>query len=172
MKKTFIAIISAFLTLIVGCKEPTVESMTVTATAVGRAAALVVNETGIDAKTRETIVDVLGTVAKVTPAPGQSFEDAWTPVVNETVDKMVADGKISDTQGVLVKSAFSVIVKGLDYIFTVRYPKAKEYEDLVTAAITGFSNGFLEVFKVEPTKTVSSATIDFDKEAFEYLKKR
>ena len=36
MKKTFIAIISAFLTLIVGCKEPTVESMTVTATAVGR----------------------------------------------------------------------------------------------------------------------------------------
>lgn len=45
-------------------------------------------------------------VAEVTPAADQSFTDAWTPVAEEVIAKLVADGKITDAQATIVKMAF------------------------------------------------------------------
>lgn len=131
-----------------GCKAlPTAEVMKSTATSIGYAAGLVANETKIDDKARNTIVDIVNEVAKVVPAKGQKFEDAWTPVAKEIVAKLVADGKIDEGVGTISLAAFGIAVKGIDYIFDVRYQKAREYEELVSASVSGFTEGFLAAFK-------------------------
>lgn len=131
-----------------GCKSlPTAEVMKSTATSIGYAAGLVANETKIDDKARNTIVDIVNEVAKVVPAKGQTFEDAWTPVAKEIVAKLIAEGKIDEGIGTISLAAFGIAVKGIDYIFDVRYPKAREYEELVAAAVSGFTEGFLAAFK-------------------------
>ena len=164
------AIAAAAVVFCAGCKElPTPETMKKTATAVGVAAGLVANETPINDKARNTIVAIMGEVARVSPKEGQSFEDAWTPVAKEVVAKLIADGKIDQGIGTISLAAFSIAVKGLDYLFDVRYPKAKQYEELVTAAVSGFTDGFLSVFK--PVNDEKSAQkYKADEAAYKWLK--
>ena len=119
MKKYLSAMVAsaaAVMTLMfTGCKSvPTPEVMKSTATAVGAAAGLVANETKIDDKTRNAVISIVEEVAKVTPAQGQSFEAAWTPVAKEVVAKLIADGKLDEGQGQLALIAFSVAAKGID----------------------------------------------------------
>lgn len=152
-----------------GCKSlPTAEAMNTTATSIGYAAGLVANETKIDDKARNTIVEIVTEVSKVVPAKGQSFEEAWTPVAKELVAKSIAEGKIDDGIGVVSLAAFGVAVKGIDYIFDVRYPKAREYGELVAAAMSGFTDGFLTTFK--PVNDARGKTLEPDKEALKWLK--
>lgn len=152
-----------------GCKNlPTADVMESTASSIGVAAGLVANETKIDDKARNTIVEIVNEVSRVVPSKGQSFEDAWTPVAKELVAKLIADGKIDEGIGTVSLAAFGVAVKGIDYIFTVRYPKAKEYEELVAAAVKGFTTGFLTVFK--PANDTKGKKIEADKEALKWLK--
>ena len=152
-----------------GCKNlPTADVMESTASSIGVAAGLVANETKIDDKARNTIVEIVNEVSRVVPGKGQTFEDAWTPVAKELVAKLIADGKIDEGIGTVSLAAFGVAVKGIDYIFTVRYPKAKEYEELVAAAVKGFTNGFLTVFK--PVNDTKGKQIEADKEALKWLK--
>ena len=120
---------------------------------------------------RNTVVAIMEEVARVTPKQGQSFEEAWTPVAKEIVAKLIAEGKIDDGIGNISLAAFSIAVKGLDYIFTVRYPKAKEYEELVNAAVTGFTEGFLTIFKPVDAENVKGANAPKpDEEALKWLK--
>lgn len=58
-------------------------------------------------------------------------------------------------------------MKGIDYIFDVKYPKAKEAKELVDAAVRGFTSGFLSVF----SDTVKAGKLDYDKDAYKYLTK-
>ena len=173
MKKTIITLLAAACMAFVGCdREPTPAQMEATADAVGRAAGYVANQTKIDEKSRAVTIEIMTKAADVTPTNNQSFAEAWTPIAKETTDKLVAEGKLDAGQAVLVLCSFDVACKGLDYLVTVRYPKVKKYENLMSAAVKGFTGGFLEVFKPANAKLMSAEKdTKYDKEAYEYLLK-
>ena len=170
MKKILMAIVEALTFVIVGCKPVnSVENMETTATAVGKAAGYVANQTKIDDNSRAVVIDIMTKASVIVPTNDQKFVDAWSPIAKEITGKLVADGKINEAQSALINGAFGVACKGLDYLVTVRYPNAKNVENLVSAAVKGFTSGFLTVFK--PTNGMLSAHADdtYDKEAYEYL---
>ena len=167
MKKMTIGLLAAALAVVVGCK-PTVEQMKTTATAVGYAAGLVANETPIKDDARNAIVEILGDVRSCVPAEGQTFSDAWTPVIKSKVAEFVASGKIDAATGELVTAAAVMAAKGVDYLFDVRYPDARQYEELVAAGVSGAVDGFLAAFKPVNAKLVAQ---EYDKKAYEYFKK-
>ena len=170
MKKIVLTIIAAFAMLFTGCdKDPTVEEMAATATAVGKAAGFVANQTKIDDKSRAVVIEIVTKASSVVPEKDQSFADAWTPIAKEVTDKLVKEGKIDEGQSVLINGAFAVACRGLDYLVSVRYPKAKKYENLVSAGVKGFTGGFLEVFKPSNSAVSALKDGDYDKEAYEYL---
>lgn len=173
IKKIAMAVAVAGIVVCTGCKAlPTPDVMKSTANAVGIAAGLVANETPINDKARNTIVEIMNEVSRVVPKAGQSFEDAWTPVAKEVVAKLIAEGKIDEGIGAIALGAFGIAVKGIDYLFDVRYPKAKEYEELVAAAVSGFTEGFLTVFKpVNDAKGNVDLAAKADKDAMKWLKK-
>ena len=173
MKKIMIALAAALTLAFTGCKTPpTVETMYNTSLAVGYSAAVVANQIQMETEVRNTIVDVINIVHTTVPKVNETFEQAWMPIAERHIQILVEEGTITAAQGSLVKAGFVVVVKGLDYIF-VRYPKAKEVEELVKAAIDGFSTGFLEVFR--PEDCTDSCEIKgvgkvIDMEAYRWIK--
>ena len=165
MKKTMIGMLAFALAFVTGCK-PTVEQMKATATAVGYAAGVVANETPIKDNARNAIVEVLGEVRGCVPAEGQSFADAWEPVIKEKVAALVKAGKIDAATGELVTMVALIAAKGVDYLFDVRFPSARQYEELVAAGVSGAVDGFLAAFK-----PVNKATeVEYDKDAYKWFK--
>lgn len=176
MKKIIFSALAAAAVL-TGCKSiPSVDSMEKTSKAVGVATALVANKVKMTEDQCEAIVYIVGQVKSTVPASGQSFEAAWTPIAKANVQKLVSEGKLTAVEGEVVLTAFSVVVKGVDYIFYVRYPKAKQYEELTRAAVKGFCEGFLAYFDCEGCSdcTLRAAkdqdVVDCD--AYEYLQAR
>lgn len=155
----------------VGCKSlPTSESMYTTTHAIGVATGMVANGTEIDDASRNAVCDIVNEVAKCIPDTNETFSAAWTPIAKEHTDKLIAEGKLSTTQGVLVMQAFSIAVSGIDYVFEVRYPNAKQYKELVSASVNGFTDGFLTVFKSVDVSNQRGRSVIFDIEAYEWLK--
>jgi len=166
MKKTILAMAFAAVAMFTGCK-PTAEQIKTTATAIGYAAGLVANETPIKDDARNTLVEVLGEVRGCVPAEGQSFAEAWEPVITAKVAEFVEKGKIDAATGELVKTAALMAAKGVDYLFDVRYPEARKYEELVAAGMSGAIDGFLTAFKPVDSKV---AAPKYDKKAYEWFK--
>lgn len=171
MKKILMVIIAALSVMFTGCDKqlPTPEKMETTSRAIGVAAGYVAGQTKMDAEAKAAVTEVVKAVAKTTPAKGQSFEDAWTPVAKEVVAKLVADKKLKEGQDVIVLAAVNVATKALDYEFNVRFPKAREVTELVTAAVRGFTDGFLSTFNVG--NALKAVPVEMDKEAYDYLTK-
>lgn len=169
MKKSILVLFTAALAAFTGCK-PTAEQIKSTATAIGYAAGLVANETKIKDDARNAIVTILNEVRECVPAEGQSFADAWTPVIKEKVAALVKAGKIDAATGELVTTIAIMAAKGIDYLFDVRFPKAKQYEELVAAGVSGAVDGFLAAFKPVDS-TEAKAKTECDKEAYEWFKK-
>ena len=179
MKKLMMCMIALGLAMFVGC-TPTAEQINKTATAIGSAAGLVADTTGIKDDARNALVTVLNEVRSCVPAEGQSFEVAWTPVIKAKVEELVAAGKITASTGSIVTSVALMAAKAVDYMFDVRFPKAKQYEELVRAGVSGALDGFLAVFKPVNCDECSDCTdcevrarakADYDKEAYEWFKK-
>ena len=168
MKKMLYCIMALALAGFVGC-TPTEEQVKQTATAIGYAAGLVANETPIKDDARNAIVEIMGEVRACVPAEGQSFVDAWTPVIKEKVAKFVEAGKIDAATGEIVVTACVLAAKGVDYLFDVRYPKAKQYAELVAAGASGAIDGFLRAFKPVDAK-LGAEKPKYDKKAYEWLK--
>ena len=183
MNKLFGVICAVACAIFTGCKSlPTAEGMYSTTYAIGAAAGMVANQTVPDCcsddNTRNTVIEIINIVSTCIPETNQTFASAWTPIAQEHVDQLIADGKLDQTQGTLVMTAFSLVVKGVDYVFEVRYPKAKEYKELVVSAINGFSCGFLTTFKpcnecsdTECDECIAKrdGKVEYDVDAFEYL---
>lgn len=171
MKKLMMIVLAALSVIVTGCdpKLPDAGTMETTSRAIGVAAGFVASQTKMDADAKAAVTEIMTTVAKVVPAKDQTFEAAWTPVAKEVVAKLVADGKLKEGQDVLVLAAFSVATKAIDYEFNVRYPKAREVADLVSAAVKGFTDGFLSTFNT--TAAFKAAPAEMDKEAYDYLTK-
>ena len=172
------AIISAiFLTALafVGCKSvPTVDTMYSTAQAIGYSAGLVANETKIDDKTRNAIVEITSIVASVVPETNQTFQAAWMPIAEAHAAKMVEEGKLDEGQAKLAVEGVKIATMGIDYVF-VRYSKAKTYKELVAAAVDGFTSGFLAVFKPVDSEKLARGVgtvekVEYDKEAYVAIK--
>lgn len=170
MKKFILGALVASVVALTGC-TPTAEQVNKTSTAIGYAAGLVANQTEIKADARNAIVYVLGEVRSCVPESGESFVDAWTPVINAKVAELVAAGKIDLGTGEIVKTVAVLAAKAVDYLFDVRFPKAKQYEELVRAGVSGAIDGFLEVFKPADARARGEAiTIKPDEEAYKYFK--
>ena len=168
MKKLMCGMMALALAAIVGC-TPSEEQIKQTATAIGYAAGLVANETPIKDEARNAVVEVLNEVRACIPAEGQSFAQAWEPVIKSKVAELVAAGKIDAATGELVTTVALMAAKGVDYLFDVRFPEAKQYANLVAAGASGAIDGFLTVFK--PVDAKSATAIEYDKEAYEFFKK-
>lgn len=172
MKKLISGMIAVGLAFLMGC-TPSAEQINKTATAIGYAAGLVANNAGIKDDARNAIVTVLNEVRSCVPGEGQSFADAWTPVIKAKVAELVSAGKINAATGELVTSIAIMAAKAVDYMFDVRFPKAKQYEELVRAGMAGALDGFLSVFKPvnECDDCIARAKAECDKEAYEWFKK-
>ena len=178
MKKAIVGTFAVAMAMFVGC-TPTAEQINKTATAIGYAAGLVANQTNIKDDARNAIVTVLNEVRACVPAKNQSFADAWTPIIKEKVDALVKAGKIDAATGELVTTVAVMAAKAIDYMFDVRFPTAKQYEELVAAGVSGAVDGFLTVFK--PVNHAEDGCDDcvkrgnakkaYDKEAYEWFKK-
>lgn len=170
MKKIITIVLAAFAMLFTGCdpKLPSVDQMETTSKAIGVAAGFVANQTKMDVEVKTAVTNIMVKVSATVPSKGQTFEEAWTPVAKDIVAKLTADGKLKPGQDVIVLAAFNVATKALDYEFNVRYPKAREVTELVSAAVRGFTDGFLSTFN---TNTAKSVPAGMDKEAYEYLTK-
>lgn len=171
MKKAIISAILCVFTAFVGC-TPSADQINKTATAIGYAAGLVANQTKIKNDARNAIVTVLNEVRACVPAEGQSFVDAWTPVIKSKVAELVAAGKIDEQTGAIVTTVAIMAAEAVDYLFDVRFPKAKQYEELVRAGVSGAIDGFLTVFKPVDGNDLSKAKGEYDKEAFEWFQKK
>lgn len=166
-------------TTVTGCKSlPTAEVMYSTSLAIGYATGMIANQFKIRTEDRQIVIDIVNIVSQTVPAEGQTFEEAWAPIAKAHVQKLIDEGKIDKGLGDIILAAFAVVVKGIDYIFEVRFPKAKLYKDLVIAAIDGFTTGFLTVFKPENQEEINGecdaccerALRWYDREAYDYLK--
>ena len=178
MKKLIHWAMAAMLALAVGC-TPSEEQIKTTATAIGYAAGLVANETPIKDEARNAVVEVLNEVRACIPADGQSFAQAWEPVIKSKVSELVAAGKIDEATGTIVTSVALMAAKGVDYLFDVRYPEARKYAELVSAGASGAIDGFLAVFKpvncgdcgdCGDCKPRAASKVDYDRKAYEWLK--
>lgn len=179
MKKFAICSIAFALAIITGC-TPSAEQINKTATAMGYAAGLVANQTKINDDARNALVYVLNDVRGCIPADGQSFTDAWSPVIKVKVAEFIAAGKIDEGTGAIVTSVAIMAAQAVDYLFDVRYPEAKKYTEFVTAGVSGAIDGFLAVFKPVNCDECSECTdcevrarakADYDKDAYEWFKK-
>jgi len=161
----------ALTTASVGCKSvPTTDTMYRTSYAVGVTTGMIANETKIDDASRNAICDVLNIVSSCVPETNQTFEAAWMPIAKAHIAKLVEDGKLDAAQARMVETTFSLIVQGIDYLFEYRFPKAKAYKEVVIAAIDGFTGGFLTVFKPANDTLSSARTVEFDAQAYQWLK--
>ena len=169
MKNTILGIFAIGLAMLVGC-TPSAEQINKTATAIGYAAGLIASQTNIKDDAKNTIVFVLNEVRGYIPADGQSFAEAWTPVIKAKVAEFVAAGKIDAATGELVSSVAVMAAKAVDYMIDIRFSKVKPYEELVRAGASGVLDGFLDAFKPVNDNGTRSAK-EYDKEAYEWFKK-
>ena len=168
MKKSIIGMVVAGFTMLVGC-TPDENQIKETATAIGYAAGLVANETNIKDEARGAVISILNEVRSCIPGEGQTFVETWEPVIIEKVEQLIADGKLEASLGDIVASVSLLAAKGIDYLFDVRFPKAKKYAELVSAGTSGAIDGFLTTFK-PANGAEARAKVDYDKEAYKWLK--
>lgn len=154
-----VALISAFA--FCGCDEvPSADTVKTFSNMIGASAGMVVKLVGVDAETMNNINTVLSTVDKVVPDEDQTFEDAWTPFIDEGIQKLIDEGKVSETQAKLIKTGCSAAVKGLDRLFEKK-PAWKKYDKIVVASVDGFLGGFRSVLTpVESTWRLATLAAD------------
>lgn len=158
------------LCAIAGCKSvPTADKIESVSRLAGTSAAMVVNMTKIDEQSKAVIVEIMDKVEVAVPQTNQTFTEVWTPIAKEYVSKLVADGKVDEGQGQLILSGFSIVCNGIDYVFDVRYPKARQYKELVEAAVHGFIGGYKSVSGGAALKSIGDKPV-YDKEVYDYLK--
>lgn len=178
MKKLKLMIIGVFsvfmMSLLTGCTDQlTVEKMTLISRSAGMAAGAVCKISTVDANSLTALTNILVKVSASLPTQTKTFVDTWNPIIVEDVSKFVSSGKLTESQASIIKTAMVAIEEGLDYLFTVRYPEAKQSIEFVSAGITGFKDGFIST--ISPvSETLSLSPIDYEEyaKALEYFRPR
>ena len=165
IKAFVVAFFAAAVFVLAGCdKLPSADKIENVSKTRGQAAGLTGDLAKMSDKARTTTLEVMDIVDDVVPSVNQTFTDAWAPVIEETITKSVTEGKITSDEGAIVKTAMGAVTQGLDYVFEVRWPTAKDYKELVSAAVRGFTEGFKTVIK--PTNMKAAADFDYDEAEF------
>ena len=140
---------TAVIVGVTGCKHtPATDTVYMVAHAGGTGTALVMNETSLDTEKRTVIRDIVKEIRECTPEVGQTLDAAWTPIAQAHTDLLVQEGKIDAATGVVIMAGFKTVMVGVN-LLEARYPVIHTSRDLLNAAITGFTDGFLAKFKVE-----------------------
>lgn len=153
--KIFIVLFAAAFAFIglmklTGCKtRPNVDNINRIFYYGGSGTALVMNETSLNKEKRVVIYDVFVDIKACNPEVGQPLEAAWTPIAQKHVDLLVTEGKIDAATGVVIMAGFRTAMAGVN-LLEQHHPEIREDRDLLSAAIAGFTDGFLERFIVEP----------------------
>ena len=163
------AVALAMTAFMVGCDKdlPSPEKINAVATTIGRTAGYACELAKTKTEVKDAIVKVIDVVSIVVPTNGQTFAEAWTPMIDVELAKLVDAGKLDATGAKVAKIALGVACDGIDYVF-VKYPKAKDVKELVSAATSGFVGGFKSVV----TLAVSAEKPEIDEEAYKYLRAR
>lgn len=146
----FVAIVCvvALAEITLGCNHvPSFDVIYMMAHAGGTGTALAMNETSLDTGKR-IIRDITKEVRECTPEVGQTLEAAWTPVAQAHTDLLIQKGKIDAATGVVIMAGFKTVMVGVNLLEN-RYPQIRADRDLLSAFITGFTDGFLAKFEVE-----------------------
>ena len=172
MKKIIMSVVAAAMAFfIAGCdkgKDITPEKITTISTVIGRTAGYACELSKTKTEVKEVITKVLDIASTAVPTNGQTFVEAWTPVIDAELNKLVEAGKIDAAGAQVAKIALGVACEGIDYVF-IKYPKAKEGKELVSAAVTGFVSGYKSVV-TDALKAGEKPEID--EEALKYLKSK
>ena len=166
--KTLIAASAVIASLFIsGCDKdlPTPEKINSVAIVVGRTAGYACDLAKMDKTVKENVVAVLDVVSSVVPTNGQTFVEVWVPMADNEIKKLIDAGKLNDAGALATTVAIRVASEGIDYVF-VKYPKAKDVEELVAAAVDGFVKGF----KRTTSFAADAKNIDIDNDAYNYLK--
>lgn len=164
-KLFMIAAVSAVAFMFSGCKSvPSTDSMYAISSSIGKTAGLAVELSKASQEVKDGIVKVLDIASATVPATNETFVAKWTPIIETEVQKLIDNGKVTAEEGKVIKHAMYVACEGIDLIF-IRYPVAKQYKELVSAAVDGFCTGFKSVIT-----TTFAVSPDFDQEAYTYLK--
>lgn len=167
MKKIMCIIAAAIAFFMAGCnKDITPEKITEVSTVIGRTAGYACELSKTKTEVKEAIIKVLDIASTAVPTNGQTFVEAWTPVIDAELAKFVAEGKITADDAKIAKVALNVACEGIDYVF-VKYPKAKDVKNLVGAAVNGFVTGFKSVVTM---KAGAEEKFEIDEDAMKYLK--
>jgi hypothetical protein len=157
MKKMIVAACAALSIVMSGCKTvPTSETVNNVSFTIGASTALVVKMMKLDEATMNSVNMVLANIKSHIPEDGQTFETLWTPVAVHTLDKLVADGKITAEKRLIAEKAVGAIIKGMDRLFE-KHEEWKQYGDLVKVGIDGFMNGYNTVFKYKNSSAAENA---------------
>lgn len=147
--------------VITGCKSiPTTETMYKISSACGTATGLIINEAKMTVQAKEVFVKIVQDVRTSVPKTNETFTMAWAPIAKKHVTDLTIAGKIDAGTGLIILQAFGVVTLGIDYVFE-RYPEAKQYEQLVSAATDGFTYSLLLTQGVTP-KSVKSVAVKVD----------
>ena len=151
---------------IVGCDKelPSPEKMKTISNVVGKTAGFACELAKTKNEIKEGIVEVLDIVSVVVPTNNETFTEAWTPVIDAELKKLVEKGKIGDGEVAIAKIALNAATEGLDYVF-VTYPKAKDVKYLVSSAVEGFVAGFKSVISLG-----ADGKPEIDEEAYKFIK--
>ena len=168
MKKTMIVAMATMMAFMVGCdRTPSTDKINAVATLVGKTAGYACELSKTKTEVKEAIAKVLDIAATAVPTNGQTFAEAWTPIIDTELNKLVEAGKLDAAGAQVAKLALNVACDGIDYVF-VKYPKAKEVKELVSAAVTGFVSGYKSVV----TLAIGADKPEIDEDALKYLRDR
>lgn len=170
MKKIICSIVAAVIAFcMTGCKKDvTPESINAVATVIGRTAGYACELSKTKAEVKESIIKVLDIASAAVPTNGQTFVEAWTPIIDTELAKLVKESKLDEAGAKVAKIALGIACEGIDYVF-IKYPKAKEGKDLVGAAVKGFVTGFKSVVSM---KAGTEEKFEIDEDAMKYLKEK
>lgn len=166
MKKTILAGILTICSLVFmcGCTDkdlPTPEKMSAISTVIGRTAGYACELSKTKTEVKTAIATVLDAVSKVTPATNETFTVAWKPVIDAELEKT----GLKDADLAIAKIALTAACEGIDYLF-VKYPKAREVQDLVSVSVDGFVSGYKSVVTMQAVKDKP----EIDEDALKYIK--
>ena len=167
MKICIVLFIAAFafigLMKLTGCKtRPNVDNVNRAFYYGGSTVALVINDTSISKEKRVVIRDIFVDIKTCNPEVGQPLEAKWTQIAQDHVDRLIQEGKIDSATGVVIMAGFHTAMAGVN-LLEQRFPEVRQDRDLISAAIAGFTDGFLERFVVDPD---ANANLDGTKNAF------
>lgn len=144
-----------------GCKAiPSEDAINKIGLAFGATTGLVMDQCDIDDESRNVIIDIVNRGYTVVPAEGETVYQAWKRVAAQHVAKLVADGKVTEIQADLILTGFDLVLKGLTLLIA-RHPEIGVYGAITIAALKGFCDGFLYVYKpVNANQDLAEVTID------------